>query len=115
VRSRWVPAVGIEGGRDGQARAQGNGRTHEAASRVDAASEVEGGAVLRTRSIGYAILRAGGFETVDEVVIAEAGDLALLGARTLEGFGAVADARRKRLVASGPHPAAPAETARRSA
>src|SRR5713226_6629868 len=36
-----------------------------------------------TRSIGYAILRAGGFETVDEVVFGQPGDLALLGSRTL--------------------------------
>jgi predicted aspartyl protease len=59
-----------------------------------------------TRATGYAILRAGGFETVDEVVIGQPGDLALLGARTLEGFGASVDARRKRLVAAGPHVAA---------
>ena len=59
-----------------------------------------------TRSIGYAIVRAGGFETVDEVVFAEPGDLTLLGSRTLEGFGARVDPRSKRLVASGPHPAA---------
>lgn len=64
-----------------------------------------------TRSIGYAILRAEGFETVDEVVFAEPGDLSLLGARTLEGFGARVDARRKRLVASGPHLAARAKRA----
>jgi hypothetical protein len=60
-----------------------------------------------TRSTGYAILRAAGFETVDEVVFGQPGDLSLLGARTLEGFGASVDARRKRLVAAGPHPAAP--------
>jgi predicted aspartyl protease len=65
-----------------------------------------------TRSIGFAVLRAAGFFTVDEVVFGEPGDLVLLGARTLEGFGARVDARRKRLVASGPHPAA---HARRSA
>src|SRR4030095_16946095 len=41
-----------------------------------------------TRSIGYAFLRAQTFETVDEVVLAQPGDLTLLGARTLEGFGA---------------------------
>jgi predicted aspartyl protease len=58
------------------------------------------------RSTGYAILRAGEFETVDEVVFGQAGDLALLGARTLEGFGATVDSRR-RLVATGPHLAAP--------
>jgi predicted aspartyl protease len=56
-----------------------------------------------TRSTGYAIVRAAGFETVDEVVFAMPGDLALLGSRTLEGFGASVDARRKRLVAAGPH------------
>ena len=59
-----------------------------------------------TRSTGYAIVRAGGFETVDEVVFGQPGDLSLLGARTLEGFGATVDARRKRLVAAGPHLAA---------
>src|SRR5262249_46253687 len=58
------------------------------------------------RSIGYAIVQAGGFETVDEVVFALPGDLCLLGARTLEGFDAVVDARRRCLVAAGPHPAA---------
>ena len=59
-----------------------------------------------TRSVGFAILCVGEFRTVDEVVFAQPGDLALLGARTLEGFGARVDARSKRLVASGPHPAA---------
>ncbi len=49
-----------------------------------------------TRSTGYAILRVGDFETVDEVVFAQAGDLSLLGARALGGFGA-----------AGPHVAAP--------
>jgi predicted aspartyl protease len=60
-----------------------------------------------TRDIGYAILKTNGFETVDEVVFAENGDLNLLGAHTLEGFGAIVDARRKQLVAAGPHLAAP--------
>jgi predicted aspartyl protease len=59
-----------------------------------------------TRSIGYAILRAAGFETIDEVVFGQPGDLSLLGGRTLEGFGAVVDARQKKLVAAGPYPAA---------
>ena len=59
-----------------------------------------------TRDVGYAILRADGFETVDEVVFAQPGDLRLLGSRTLEGFGATVDARRKRLAAAGPYPAA---------
>lgn len=59
-----------------------------------------------TRSIGYAFLRAAGFETVDEVVFGLPGDLPLLGARTLEGFHASVDPRAKRLVASGPRLAA---------
>ena len=58
------------------------------------------------RDIGYALIRCGDFETVDEVVFAQPGDLQLLGARTLEGFNAVVDPRRKRLVAAGPMPAA---------
>lgn len=60
-----------------------------------------------TRSTGYAILRVAEFETVDEVVFGLPGDLPLLGSRTLEGFGVTVDARRKRLVAAGPHLAAP--------
>ena len=59
-----------------------------------------------SRDIGYAILRVDEFETVDEIVFAQRGDLNLLGAHTLEGFGAVVDARAKRLVAAGPHLAA---------
>jgi predicted aspartyl protease len=58
------------------------------------------------RDIGVAIIRSGEFKTVDEVVFARPGDLQLLGARTLEGFNAVVDLRRKRLVAAGPVPAA---------
>jgi predicted 3-demethylubiquinone-9 3-methyltransferase (glyoxalase superfamily)/predicted aspartyl protease len=58
--------------------------------------------VTITRDVGYAILKTNGFETVDEVVFAQPGDMKLLGSRTLEGFGAVVDARKKRLVAAGP-------------
>lgn len=59
-----------------------------------------------TRSTGYALVRVGDFETADEVVFGLPGDLVLLGAHTLEGFGARVDPRRKRLVAAGPHLAA---------
>lgn len=59
-----------------------------------------------TRDVGIALIRCGEFKTVDEVVFAKPGDLRLLGARTLEGFNALVDARRKRLVAAGPMPAA---------
>jgi len=62
-----------------------------------------------TRSTGYVVFKTASFETVDEVVFGEPGDLRLLGARTLEGFGALIDARRKRLVAAGPNPAAVGE------
>lgn len=59
-----------------------------------------------TRDIGYALVRCGEFETVDEVVFAQNGDLQLLGSHTLEGFNAVVDPKRKRLVSAGPMPAA---------
>ena len=59
-----------------------------------------------TRSVGFGIVRVGEFFTVDEVVFAEPGDLALLGARSLEGFNALVDPQRKRLVAAGPLPVA---------
>lgn len=59
-----------------------------------------------TRSVGFAIIRFGKFFTVDEVVFAEKGDLAILGARTLEGLNLAVDSKRKRLVAAGPHLAA---------
>ena len=59
-----------------------------------------------TRSVGFAIVRVGEFFTIDEVVFAEEGDLALLGARSLEGLNLVVDTRQKKLVAAGPLPAA---------
>jgi predicted aspartyl protease len=40
------------------------------------------------RDVGYAFLRCGEFEAVDEVVYGRPDDLRLLGARTLEGFAA---------------------------
>ena len=59
-----------------------------------------------TRSVGFAVLRLGRDFTVDEVVFAEPGDLALLGARTLEGLNLTVDAARKRLLAAEPLSAA---------
>ena len=59
-----------------------------------------------TRSVGFAILRVDKLFTIDEVVFAEPGDMTLLGARTLEGLSLVVDPRKKKLVASGPLPAA---------
>ena len=55
-----------------------------------------------TRSVGFAILHVGDAVTTDEVVYGEAGDLQLLGARTLEGLNLRVDSRNRKLVASGP-------------
>lgn len=51
-----------------------------------------------TRSVGYALLRLGDFETVDEVVFAKPTDMTLLGVRTIEGVGAYVDNIERRLV-----------------
>jgi predicted aspartyl protease len=59
------------------------------------------GSVL-TRWVGFAVLRAEGAITIDEVVFAEPNDLTLLGARTLEGMNLKVDLTGKRLVAGGP-------------
>jgi predicted aspartyl protease len=58
------------------------------------------------RNVGTAMIECGEFKTVDEVVLGQAGDMSLLGARTLEGFNAVVDARKRKLVPAGPMPAA---------
>ena len=55
-----------------------------------------------TRSIGFAIVRVGEQFTTDEIVLAQEGDLRLLGARTLEGLNVKVDSPNRRLVASGP-------------
>lgn len=52
------------------------------------------------RNVGYAILRAEGYETIDEVVFAESGDMNLLGIRTIEGFGVIVDNIAHRFVAT---------------
>jgi predicted aspartyl protease len=54
-----------------------------------------------TRSVGFAIIRLDKFFTIDEVVFAAPGDLALLGARTLEGLNLIVEPARRRLVAAG--------------
>jgi clan AA aspartic protease len=61
-----------------------------------------------TRDVGFAVVRYKDRFTVDEIIFALPGDLTLLGAHTLEGLGLMIDARRKRLVAAGPAPAAAA-------
>jgi predicted aspartyl protease len=55
---------------------------------------------LIERDVGYAILRAEGYETTDEVVFALPTDLSLLGVRTIEGFGVMVDNLGHRFVAT---------------
>ena len=55
-----------------------------------------------TREIGFAIVRAGGMTTADDVVFAEPDDMVLLGARSLEGLNLRVDPHRKLLVQAGP-------------
>lgn len=52
------------------------------------------------RDVGYSILAAEGFETIDEIVFAQPGDCHLLGVHTLEGFGVVVDPLAHKLVAT---------------
>jgi predicted aspartyl protease len=52
------------------------------------------------RPVGYAIIKAEGYETIDEVVFAEPTDMALLGVRTIEGFGVTVDNVAHRFVAT---------------
>ncbi|MCH8210716.1 MAG: retroviral-like aspartic protease family protein [Planctomycetes bacterium] len=59
-----------------------------------------------TRSVGFVFIEVEDTYTVDEVVFAENGDLALLGARSLEGLNLTVDAPNKKLVAAGPRYAA---------
>jgi predicted aspartyl protease len=63
---------------------------------------------ILTRTVGFAVLRVDKFFTIDEVVFAQRGDLALLGSRAMEGMNVHVDARRKKLVAAGPVVAATA-------
>jgi predicted aspartyl protease len=68
---------------------------------------------LVSRDVGYAILAAEGYETADDVVFAEPGDMSLLGVRTLEGFGVTVDSIGHRFVARATIvTSCPAKTAR---
>jgi predicted aspartyl protease len=59
-----------------------------------------------TRSVGFAIIRLDKYFTIDEVVFSEPGDLAILGARTLEGLNLTVEPVERILVVSEPLPAA---------
>ena len=65
------------------------------------------GTVL-ARWTGAVRLQVADVWTVDEVVFGEAGDLVLLGARSLEGLNLRVEPATKRLVDAGPAPAAAA-------
>ena len=65
------------------------------------------GAVVE-RWTGEARVHAAGIVTPDEVVFGDENDLTILGARTLEGLNVMVDPVGKRLVDSGPAPAAAA-------
>lgn len=92
LESTWIPreqleAIGIE------------------RRKKDRSFQMSNGQII-TRGVGYAVVQAGEYETVNEVVFAEEGDLPLLGARTMEGFNVRIDPLNKRLMAAGPIPAA---------
>jgi predicted aspartyl protease len=65
------------------------------------------GAIVE-RWTGEARVHAAGTVTPDEVVVGEPDDLMILGSRTLEGLNRMVDPVGKRLVDSGPAPAAAA-------
>jgi hypothetical protein len=52
------------------------------------------------RDFGYAILKAEGYSTIDDIVFAETGDMSLLGVRTIEGFSVMVDNIGHRFVAT---------------
>ena len=64
--------------------------------------------VLVERWTGEARVHVAGTVTPDEVVFGEPGDLIILGSRTLDGLNVMVDPVGKRLVDSGPAPAAAA-------
>ena len=58
------------------------------------------------RSVGAAFVHVAGKRATDDVVFGEPGDLARLGARSLEGLNLLVDLVNRRLVDAGPRPAA---------
>jgi predicted aspartyl protease len=67
--------------------------------------ETADGRVLE-RSVGFAMIHAGGRQAAAAVVFAEPGDMILLGAHGLEGLNLRVDLMKKELVPAGPVPAA---------
>jgi predicted aspartyl protease len=84
----WLPAAVLE-------------RIGVEPQKKDIRIQMANGEVL-TRTVGFAVLHVDQFFTIDEVVFAQPGDLALLGSRAMEGMNVHVDARRKKLVAAGP-------------
>jgi predicted aspartyl protease len=98
---RTVDGVLVESGSDftwvPRAVLEALGVARERTERMIAAD----GRILE-RDIGFAIVHVEGKSTIDDVVFAEAGDLVLLGARSLEGLNLRVDPREQRLVSGGP-------------
>ena len=67
------------------------------------------GTILQ-RWVGPAFIHVAGKRATDDVVFAEANDLALLGSRTLEGLNFRVDPVSRQLVDAGPAPAAAAKS-----
>ena len=65
-----------------------------AAEKKDLAFQMASGQTI-TRRVGFAVIRAAGVHTTDEVVFAQPGDLQPLGARTLEGLNLRVDSRKE--------------------
>ena len=87
----WIPAPVLEA----------LGITRERKARFRQAS----GQVIE-RWVGSARIHVGDIRTADDIVFGEPNDLALLGARTLEGLNVMIDPVSRQLVDAGPAPAA---------
>jgi len=84
----WLPAEVLE-------------RIGVETQKKDIRIQMANGEIL-TRTVGFAVLRVNKFFTIDEVVFAQKGDLALLGSRALAGMNVQLDRQRRRLVPGGP-------------
>ena len=74
--------------------------------RVDRFETADGRVIDRT--VGFAMLYAGGRAAPTIVVFAQPGEMMLLGAHALEGLNLRVDLARRELVPAGPVPVAPA-------
>ena len=106
TQSIWIPKVLVDTGNEYTWIAEAAlKKIHVVREKKDIVFVMANGQRV-TRSVGFVIIRVGEHFTIDEVVFGEEGDLFLLGARTLEGLNLTVDPRQKKLVVSGPLPAA---------